>query len=63
MTFRTVAHTYVRDRDYTVYISICIQTAQLHIFKYNESLYSCEYEVCANPQDAQKYLEKRLDSV
>lgn len=63
MTFHTVAHVAVRDRDYNVYISINTETAQMHVFKYSESLCLCEYELCSNQTEVRLYLAKRLKGV
>ena len=59
-TFVPLAHVYVRDRDYCVYISMCTVTQHVHVFKYNEQRYTCEYEVFDELYYVQDYLEDLL---
>ena len=61
-TFVPLAHVYVRDRDYCVYISMCTVTQHVHIFKYNEQRYTCEYEVFDELALVSDYLEEILDN-
>jgi len=58
--FVTIANIYVRDRDYTVYVSLCTVTRHIHVFKFNEERVKCEYEVFTNQLDAADYLELLL---
>ena len=60
MPFREIAHIYVRDRDYTVYVSISESTHEIHVFKYCEDRQQCEYEVFPNHIQAAEYLELLL---
>jgi hypothetical protein len=60
-TFVPLAHVHVRDRDYCVYISMCTVTQHVHVFKYNESRYTCEYEVFDELSLVSDYLEEILD--
>lgn len=53
-----LAHIQVAERDYSVYISLCTVTRQMHIFKYNQ-LY-CSYEVFAEEGAACRWLEEPL---
>jgi hypothetical protein len=55
-----LAHIQVADRDYSVYISLCTVSSQMHIFKYNH-LY-CSYEVFAEEGEACRWLEKPLSA-
>ena len=55
-----LAHIQVADRDYSVYISLCTVSSQMHIFKYNH-LY-CSYEVFAEEGEACWWLEKPLSA-
>ena len=59
-TFVPLAHVYVRDRDYCVYISMCTVTQHVHVFKYNEHKCTCEYEVFEELYYVQDYLEALL---
>lgn len=60
-TFVPLAHVHVRDRGYCVYISMCTVTQHVHVFKYNEETYQCEYEVFDELYYVQDYLEEVLD--
>lgn len=55
-----LAHIQVKDRDYAVYISLCTVTAQMHIFKYNDSW--CDYEVFCEEGAACRWLELPLSA-
>ena len=59
-TFVPLAHVYVRDRDYSVYISMCTVTQHVHIFKYNEQRMTCEYEYFDHVSLVSDYLEAIL---
>lgn len=59
-TFVPLAHVYVRDRGYCVYISMCTVTQHVHIFKYNEDKMICEYEVFDHVELVSDYLEAIL---
>lgn len=59
-SFINVAHIYVRDRNYMVYVSICRTTNNIHIFKYDEEKCRCDYEVFPDPASAADYLELLL---
>lgn len=55
-----IAHVYVRDKGYSVAISMDVTTRNIHVFKYSEELYTCEYEVFDTQYECQCYLEKPL---
>lgn len=61
MTFTCIANVYVRDRDYSVYVGMNTVTRSIHVLKYDEALYKCEYEVFDSHLDAAAYLELLLD--
>ena len=56
----TMAHIHVRDKNYNVYISICTETQNMHIFKYSEALGRCSYEIFGTSEDACRWLESNL---
>ena len=60
LSFFTIANIYVRDRDYTVHVSICTSNGHIHVFKYDEERVCCQYEVFDNHYDAADYLELLL---
>lgn len=53
-----LAHVYVRDRDYSVFLSMCTTSQRLHVFKYNEV--KCTYEVFDSYDACCQFLEKPL---
>ena len=53
-----LAHVYVRDRDYSVFLSMCTISKRLHVFKYNE--HRCSYEVFDDYSECCRYLEQIL---
>ena len=55
-----LAHIQVAERDYSVYISLCTVTKQMHIFKYNQSY--CAYEVFCEEGAACRWLEEPLSA-
>ena len=55
-----IAHIHVKDRNYDVYVGMSTVTRNLHVFKYNEQDYRCEYEVFSDHNEAQDYLELLL---
>ena len=57
-----IAHVYVKDKGYSVVISMDVTTRHLHVFKYSEETYTCEYEVFDTEYECQCYLEKPLPS-
>jgi hypothetical protein len=59
-SFHTIANIYVRDRDYTVHVSICTTNGHIHVFKYSEQRMLCQYEVFDNCLEAGLYLELLL---
>ena len=59
----SIAHVYVRDRDYTVCVTMNTTNKRLHVFKYSEDKVTCEYEVFDDYEDACEYLEHVLGSV
>ena len=58
--FVTIANIYVRDRNYTVHVSLCCTSHRIHVFKYDESRYLCEYEIFGSASEAEEYLELLL---
>ena len=55
-----VAHVNVKDTDTNIYVSICMLTRNIHIFKYNEDMSICEFEVCGSQAEASRYMERPL---
>ena len=55
-----IAHVRVGNKDFNAYISICSVSRNIHVFKYNEELCICEYEVFANQAEAQVWINKNL---
>jgi len=55
-----VAHVNVKDTDVNIYVSICMLSRNIHIFKYNEDLSICEFEVCESQAEASHYMELPL---
>jgi hypothetical protein len=53
-----LAHISVSDRDFNVYISLCITSRNMHIFKYND--HSCDYEVFGSEGAAVQWISKPL---
>ena len=60
LTFFTIANIYVRDRNYTVHVSLCTTNHHIHVFKYDEQRVVCEYEIFDNHHEAADYLELLL---
>jgi len=58
--FITIAHIHVRDRNYDVYVSMCLSSRHIHVFKYSEAKCHCEYEVFNSHNEACDYLELLL---
>jgi len=59
----SIAHVYVRDRNYTVSVTMNMSNRRLHIFKYSEDSVQCEYEIFDVYEEACEYLEHVLGSV
>jgi hypothetical protein len=57
-TIQPLAHIHVAETDYNVYISICLATRHMHIFKYNDT--ACEYEIFDGQEDACQFISKPL---
>jgi len=55
-----IAHVNIADTDTNIYVSICMLTRNIHIFKYNEDLSVCEFEVCESQAEASRYMELPL---
>ena len=55
-----VAHVRVKDTDVNIYVSICMLSRNIHIFKYSEDLSICEFEVCESQAEASRYMELPL---
>jgi hypothetical protein len=58
-TMISLAHVYVRDRDYNVFLSMCTVTRNLHVFKYND--HRCAYEVFSDYNACCQYLEEPFE--
>ena len=59
---KTLAHVHVTGYDHNVHLSICLPTHTLHIFKYNEELGLCEYEVFNSQHEASIWVQQPLQS-
>lgn len=57
-TMVPLAHVYVKDQDYNVYISMCTISRRMHVFKYNEVC--CQYEIFDNYDEVTHWLSQRL---
>ena len=53
-----LAHVAVTGSDYNIYLSVCITTQTLHVFKYNEVC--CEYEQFDNQDEACEFIRQPL---
>jgi hypothetical protein len=53
-----LAHVRVADSETCVYISICMTTRNVHIFKYND--HACDYGVFDNQADACHFIARQL---
>ena len=53
-----LAHVRVADSETCVYISICMTTRNVHIFKYNET--ACDYGIFDSQADACQFINKPL---
>ena len=60
LSFFTIANIYVRDRNYTVHVSLCTTNNHIHVFKYDEQRVVCQYEIFNNHIEAAEYLELLL---
>ena len=58
-TMLRIAHVHVAGHDYNVYISMCLTTHNMHIFKYND--HACDYSIFDNEADACLFIEAPLD--
>lgn len=56
----SIAHVYVRDRDYSVSVTMNMSNRRLHVFKYSEDKSQCAYEIFDNYSEACRYLEQVL---
>jgi hypothetical protein len=59
-TMMSIAHVKIRDNNYTAYISMCMVTRNIHVFKYDEARGQCDYEVFDCQYLASQWLEKPL---
>jgi len=50
----------VKDRNYTVHVSICRTNGHVHVFKYDEQRVTCQYEIFNDHTEAADYLELLL---
>ena len=55
-----IAHVRVGNKDYCAYISICSISRNIHVFKYNEEIGQCEYEVFPCQAEAQTWINQNL---
>ena len=55
-----IAHVRVGDKDFNAYISICSITRNIHVFKYNEDMNYCKYDVFASQAEAQVWINQDL---
>ena len=53
-----LAHVRVANSETCVYISICMTTRNVHIFKYNET--ACDYGIFDNQADACQFIALQL---
>jgi len=60
LSFFTIANILVRDRNYTVHVSLCVTNGHVHVFKYSEERVCCEYEIFDDHTEAADYLELLL---
>ena len=60
LSFFTIANILVRDRNYTVHVSLCTTNGHIHVFKYDEQRVTCQYEIFNNHYEAADYLELLL---
>lgn len=60
LSFFTIANILVRDRNYTVHVSLCTTNGHIHVFKYDEQRVTCEYEIFNDHLEAADYLELLL---
>ena len=54
----TLAHVQVRGSDFSVHISMCMNTQRMHIFKYNDVC--CDYDVFEVQEEATAFIEKPM---
>lgn len=59
ITMVQIAHVQVKDKNFNAVISMCPDSMNLHIFKYND--YGCDYEVFQDKWAATLYLEQQLE--
>ena len=51
-----LAHVCVKDAAFNVYLSICMTSFRVHVFRYSEDRVCCDYAVCETEQEATEYL-------
>ena len=54
----TLAHVRVKDSTVNIYISYCVTSQNVHIFKYNDR--ACDYGVFDNQADACEFIAEKL---
>ena len=54
----TLAHVRVANSEVNIYISYCVASQNVHIFKYNDC--ACDYGVFDNQADACLFIEEKL---
>lgn len=57
-TIVTMAHVAVKDSDYNIYLSMCIESRHVHVFKYTDTV--CAYEIFDNQEAACEFIERPL---
>jgi len=55
-----IAHVRIANTDTNVYVSISMQSRNIHVFKYSEDLSICEFEVCDDQSEAARFMELPL---
>ncbi len=54
----TLAHVRVKNSEYNIFISYCVASQNVHIFKYNDR--GCDYGVFDNQADACEFIAQPL---
>jgi len=54
----SIAHVQVKDKGFNAYVSMCLITRTIHVFKYNDLC--CDYDVFDSQLLASQFLQKPL---
>lgn len=54
----SIAHVQLRDRGFNAYVSMCVITRNIHVFKYNQLC--CDYDVFDSQHLASQFLQEPL---